>query len=1248
MEAHYGPLTEQLGIRLPIDQGSVSGRVFLERHPVHVDDLSEAADFPLGRQIAIRFGVRTILAVPLLREAVPIGVILIRRTEIRPFSNKQIALLQTFADQAVIAIENVRLFKELEARNRDLTEALEQQTATSEILQVISRSPTEVQPVFETIVRNAVRLCGGVHGGVYRFDGQLVHSVAHDGYTPEELESWRKTWPRPVTAASAACQAIRTKRLVRIADIETAPELSDLSPEARANVRARGSRGLVGVPIRRQDDVIGAIAVTHGQIDGFSDAHLELLKTFADQAVIAIENVRLFTELEARNRDLTEALDQQTATSEILRVISSSPTDLGPVMDAVAENAARLCDASDAQILRADGETITLVASYGSLPTISREPRPISRRLVGGRAIIDRVTLHIPDVTLVQDEFPDSSTVPLGVRTALAIPLLREGTAIGVIMIRRMEVRPFSDKQVALLQTFANQAVIAIENVRLFKELEASNAELTESLAQQTATSEILRTIAHAQTDTQPVFDTIVRSAARLCHGANAALFLTHGGMLYEPANYGSSPEARAATRARYPRPVGMDTPPGMAILTRSVVHVPDTEDPSATEHVRQGARLLGFRGLVTVPMLREGAPVGAIIVTHRDPGLFSDAEVELLQTFADQAVIAIENVRLFKELEARNAELTDTLARQTATGEVLRAISRAQTDAQPVFDIIAESAQRLCGAGFGQVALYDGASLHMTAFHNVNPEGVEALRRRFPAPADRGSAMGRALETRAVVQIPDVLGDPTYAFKTELQTMGFQSLLVVPMLRKDEPIGAIAVGRLERGAFPDKQIELLQTFADQAVIAIENVRLFKELEARTAELTRSVGELTALSEISQVLSSTLDLGTVLTTIVSRAVELSGLDGGVVFEYDDGTAEFVHRAATETGGTLAEARRTTRVRRGEGMVGQTAITLEPAQVPDITEPGAYDSRLRGNLIESGVRAILAVPMVREGQLIGCLVVSRNRAGNFPAETVELLRTFGTQSALAIQNARLFHEIADKSRQLEAASQHKSEFLANMSHELRTPLNAIIGFSEVLAQGMFGEINEKQTEYLQDILESGRHLLSLINDILDLSKIEAGRMDLELSEFDLPQAIQNALTLVRERALRRGIDLHHAIDDRVAAIRSDERKVKQVLLNLLSNAIKFTPEGGRIEVRAASTDGMVEVSVTDTGVGIAPEDQDAVFEEFRQVGTADKKAEGTGLGLALSRKFIELHGGKIWVNSELGSGSTFTFTLPVRT
>jgi signal transduction histidine kinase len=385
----------------------------------------------------------------------------------------------------------------------------------------------------------------------------------------------------------------------------------------------------------------------------------------------------------------------------------------------------------------------------------------------------------------------------------------------------------------------------------------------------------------------------------------------------------------------------------------------------------------------------------------------------------------------------------------------------------------------------------------------------------------------------------------------------------------------------------------------------------------------------------------------VLTTIVSRAVELSKLDGGVVFEYDDVAEEFVQRVATESGGVLAEARRTTRIRKGEGVLGRTAITLEPVQVPDITVPGAYESRLRQNLVESGIRAILAVPMVRESRLIGCLAVTRNHPGEFPANTIDLLRTFATQSALAIQNARLFREIEEKSRELEAASRHKSEFLANMSHELRTPLNAVIGFSEVLSERMFGDLNEKQDEYLKDIHASGQHLLSLINDILDLSKIEAGRMDLELSDFDLPRAIDNAMTLIRERAARKSITLHTSVDERLGHIQGDERKIRQVLLNLLSNAIKFTPEGGAIEVGAKPIDGSIEVSVSDTGVGIAPGDQEAVFEEFKQIGTADKRVEGTGLGLALSRKFIELHGGKIWVASQVGAGSTFTFTVPVR-
>jgi signal transduction histidine kinase len=597
-------------------------------------------------------------------------------------------------------------------------------------------------------------------------------------------------------------------------------------------------------------------------------------------------------------------------------------------------------------------------------------------------------------------------------------------------------------------------------------------------------------------------------------------------------------------------------------------------------------------------------------------------------------------------QLQTRNRELGEALERQMATSEVLRLISRFQTDVQPVFDAIAAKALDLCRATTGWVYRFDGELIHIAAAHSLRPEAVEVVRQSYPMPPSRGGGTARAVLSRNVVYIPDIRADDEYRLEALAKAADYLSVLAVPMLLDRKPIGVVVVTGAEAGAFSERQIELLQTFADQAVIAVQNVRLFKELEARTAQLSRSVDQLTALGEVGRAVSSTLDLETVLTTIVSRAVELSGLDGGVVFEYDEDGKAFVQRAQAGTGGPLAAARRATRIGKNEGVVGRTAINLEPVAVSDITEPGAYVGPNRENLIESGVRAILAVPLVREGQLIGCLGVTRNQPGEFPAETIELLRTFATQSALAIQNARLFREIEEKSRQLEAASRHKSEFLANMSHELRTPLNAIIGFSEVLSERMFGGLNEKQEEYLRDIHASGHHLLALINDILDLSKIEAGRMELEPTVFDLPILIENALIFVRERAGRRGIALHQAVDQRLGQLRGDERKIKQVLLNLLSNALKFTPEGGRIDVAAGVVDGMAQVSVTDTGIGIAPEDQEAVFEEFRQVGTAAKKVEGTGLGLTLSRKFIELHGGRISVQSELGVGSAFTFTLPL--
>jgi signal transduction histidine kinase len=412
---------------------------------------------------------------------------------------------------------------------------------------------------------------------------------------------------------------------------------------------------------------------------------------------------------------------------------------------------------------------------------------------------------------------------------------------------------------------------------------------------------------------------------------------------------------------------------------------------------------------------------------------------------------------------------------------------------------------------------------------------------------------------------------------------------------------------------------------------------LKREREAREAQ--------TATGEILRVISrSSTDVQPVFAAIVDSAGRLCGAESAVVWRFAGDQAQFAASYNFPSETVEMYRRRFPRPLRDTDHLWRVADG-SVLNLSDVEADSRTSAAVREIYRARGVRSAVWVPMVRAGQTIGVINVAHRDVAAFSDTRVQLLQTFANQAVIAIENARLFREIEDKSRQLEVASRHKSEFLANMSHELRTPLNAIIGFSEVLAQGMFGDVNDKQAEYLHDILESGLHLLSLINDILDLSKIEAGRMELELADFDLPSAVDNAVTLMRERAARRGISLGRDVDGRVGTIRADERKVKQVLLNLLSNALKFTPAGGRIDVRVAVDDQLVEVSVADTGVGIAPGDQEAVFEEFRQVGTADKKVEGTGLGLALSRKFVELHRGRLWVTSQVGAGSTFTFTIP---
>jgi GAF domain-containing protein len=1063
-------------------------------------------------------------------------------------------------------------------------------------------------------------------------------------------EAIRRLFPLPLADARLSTQVVRERAPSFVSDMEAEPRMPG---ETREVARARGYRSMLQVPMLREDTPIGVISVSRREPGPFAAEEIALLQTFADQAVIAIENVRLFTELEARNRDLTEALEQQTATAEILRAISSSPTDIRPVLETLVHAAARFCGAPNVALLRLEGGVLRGAAATGPFgEEISRRfgsieglEVPVTRQSVTGRAVSERRTIHIHDLASEpEDEFPVGRELQrrMGHRTIVATPLLREGVPIGAIDLFRTEVAPFSDKQLALLRIFADQAVIAIENVRLFTELEARNRDLTEALEQQTATGEILGVISRSPTDIQPIFDVIVRSAVRLSDALFSTVILTEGDALRLGAAYGFAGDALATMERSFPASRDIDLPSGQAIREGSVVQLPDAQ----ASRFGAWARALDFRSYVSVPMFRGGQAIGAIAIARREAGPFSDRQISLMRTFADQAVIAIENVRLFKELEARNRDLTVALEQQTATSEILRVISRSPTNVQPVFDAIVASAGRLCEATFSVVFLLEDGQMTLAAVQGLDPTGVAALQRSFPRPAAPESATGRAVLERRAVHIEDAKVDRGYTYP-EREAVGIRTILAVPLLRDGTPIGAIGVWRGEVKPFSDNQVALLKTFADQAVIAIENVRLFKELEARTAELTRSVEQLTALGEVGRAVSSTLDVETVLDTIVSRARQLASADGCMIYEYDEATEQFHVRATHNLDAEFAETIRGVPFRKGEGVMGRAAEMREPFQIADVTEPGAYESSLRDVIIRAGYRAALSVPLLREDHVIGSLSLTRKTPGEFAPEVVELLKTFATQSALAIQNARLFHEIEDKSRQLEIASRHKSQFLANMSHELRTPLNAILGYTELLLDGIYGQIPEKAQETMQRVDRSGRHLLALINDVLDLSKIEAGQLTLSLGDYSLKEVVQTVVTAVEPLAAEKKLVLSVTLAPDLPVGRGDDRRLSQVLLNLVGNAVKFT-DAGEVRVAARVSDGAFVVSVSDTGPGIAPEDQRRIFEEFQQADTSNtRKKGGTGLGLSIAKRIIELHGGRIRVESAPGKGSTFSFTVPVR-
>ena len=848
--AHYGHTPEYLkhmsAQTFGPGRGTAVGRAVLERKPVHIHDVLADPEYVVHETARVG-GFRTILVVPLLREGLPIGMLAMHRAAVRPFTEKQIELVTTFADQAVIAIENVRLFDEVQARTRELGESLEQQTATAEVLSVISSSPGELEPVFRAMLENAVRICDAKFGTLFRYDGEVLQLAAGTGTPPALAEFQRRRGPFRPETGSLHDRVLQTRQVAHSTDYAAEPNPGNAA-------KLGGARSTVVVPMLKDDQLIGTIVIYRQEVRPFTEKQIELVKNFAAQAVIAIENTRLLNELRQRTDDLSESLQQQTATADVLKVISRSTFDLEVVFQTLLENATRICEAKFGVLMRFDGEAFSVAAHLGTPPALVEfmERGPI-RPPPGSH--LDHV-MRTKQVSHTADYAADGIPAPPvtlgGARSTVDVPMLKDDELIGAFSIYRQEVRPFTEQQIALVRTFADQAAIAIENARLLNELR-------KSLQQQTATADVLKLISRSTFDLQAVLDTLVESAARICQADIGHIALpTEGGSFRTRASYGFSPELKAEHAHLEFKP-GRGSVTGRALLERATVHIIDAQtDPEYK--LPNILELSGHHSMIGTPLLREGSPIGVFGLARLAVRPFTEKQIELLTTFADQAVIAIENARLFDEVQARTRDLAESLEQQTATSQVLQVISSSPGELEPVFQAMLENATRICEANFGSLVLFEGNTYRRAALYNAPAAFVEGLTQNPILPLAASPALSRLAKVKDVIHLIDILAE--YPDEPIAKLGGARTIVIVPMFKEGALIGAINIFRQEVRSFTDKQIALVTNFAAQAVIAIENTRLLNELR-------ESLQQQTATADVLKVISrSAFDLQTVLQTLV--------------------------------------------------------------------------------------------------------------------------------------------------------------------------------------------------------------------------------------------------------------------------------------------------------------------------------------------------------------------------------------------
>jgi GAF domain-containing protein len=1209
-----------------------------------------------------RFGPFSNANVPLMQGENVLGMISIGRLGLERFSDSEKRLLQTFADQAVIAIENARLFRELEERNREVSEALEQQTAIAEVLEIISSSPTELEPVLNQVLGIAARLCEADIGLVWQRGDDRYSVGASHGLSPEQVAgadgvNFEVGVPHVVELVTEGqllrfdldtAEYVRTQEISDGFNVAADSTVSSEDRARRVGLEFAGhvpANAFLMVPLTRPGSFAGVFSLMRWDRRPFTERDEAIVQTFADQALIAIENSRLFHELEESNREVKVALEQQTAVGAVLQTISRSAFDLDTVLEELAEQTNRLVDGHvtviygyrDGDLVPAavagplDSESVDWRKAAADAEQVMADGRPYYSIVRAGDA---RFRGGVPEAMFRSLDLPAYGRAVLTLTSGVE--------KLGAISVNRAGETRFSDDEQRLLQTFADQAVIAIENARLFRELEERNREVSEALEQQTASAEVMRVIGMSPGDIATTLPAIAGAARRLCDADFAGLgFLDSGTwQLWNDASGLFSAGDDGNLSGSVPGDAYAKNRP---IRVSGAVEVWEADYPFTAKIHRSQRPDVPEMSVVAVPLRGRDGPVGTMALIRYADRPFDDRQTSVLQSFADQAVIAIDNARLFKELEESNREVTAALEQQTAVASVLQTISRSAFDLDAVLNELVEQAHRLVPSlhvairglnGREYAAVYVYPTTHLDHYET-------------PETAVLGEFEESVLERnrlRATTVLNTDRGVSALA-DAGLRRWGPHSVMCLPMRSSGGVVGLMSVVRQGETRFTDAEKRVLQTFADQAVIAIENSRLFRELEASNREVSAALEQQTAVAAVLQTISrSAFDLDTVLNELAEQAHRLVGGTATVLNVYQEG--------ALVPAALVGEVR-LSMANEGLEIVSQVIdggrARYFTASVDDLLQDRPS---VDAEMIRSAERAfsMAVIPLVSGNDSLGAVTVVRRDDVRFSESEKQLLQTFADQAVIAIENSRLFSELQAKTEELEIASRHKSEFLANMSHELRTPLNAIIGYAELIAEECADLGTEEFLPDLGKIRSAGQHLLTLISGILDLAKVEAGRMDVFVERIDIAAMLTEVDQISRALVEKNHNTFVLDCPADIGAFDADVVKVKQVLFNLLSNAAKFTEDGSITLAVTRRTDpaahGTVEFAVTDTGIGMTEEQQSKLFEAFSQADVSTtRKYGGTGLGLALSRSFCQMMDGDITVTSDLGAGSTFIATLP---